>query len=217
MEIKEFVQIKDLSYFGYCHYLLNKYGAATMNYFTPNGGKNKVTRTKERLYCHHIYEDRAPLLSTPEYAEEAPAYYQDACNLVYCDILEHLFLHVKIAKESLDRKDYANPCNPSSIFGIGGVIDYIVPELIDYYAGWKPKKEWQINCLKVCDNNYVVFLEILKYYRKHILLHPLIDDPNYDNEVEESMFTSFNEQYGSWASYKNTGIYNQIREYTRRD
>jgi hypothetical protein len=32
--------------------------------------------------------------------------------------------------------------------GIGGVVNFIVPELNDLYSGWMTKQQWRINCHK---------------------------------------------------------------------
>ncbi len=71
------------------------------------------------------------MLSTPTYAKKNPFDYQKADHLVYCNLLEHLVLHIKIV-------EYPNPAQNAgeTCGGIGGIIyNYIVPELNDIYSG----------------------------------------------------------------------------------
>lgn len=77
------------------------------------------------MFCHHIDENKAIKLSKPEFAIN-PFAYQKADRLVYCDILEHLILHIKIYEET------KNTC-----LGIAGAIAFICPEINDYYSGKK--------------------------------------------------------------------------------
>ena len=58
---------------------------------------------------------------TKQIAELCPFEWQKKENIVYCDYLEHLLLHVLICK-------YPADCSDTSV-GIGGVINFIAPEL----------------------------------------------------------------------------------------
>lgn len=81
--------------------LLKKYGSAKHNYFKDTACKIKnplVTRTNEGLFCHHIDEDKAIMLCNDKFAVNNPFEYQKADRLVYCNLLEHLLLHVKLLK-----------------------------------------------------------------------------------------------------------------------
>ena len=57
----------------------------------------KISRTKEGLYCHHMDEDKGFCLSEVSSALPQPFESQKKERLVYCNILEHLILHIKIA------------------------------------------------------------------------------------------------------------------------
>ncbi|WP_051437270.1 hypothetical protein [Williamsoniiplasma lucivorax] len=56
----------------------------------------KITRGKDGLNIHHLDEDKAIMLSTSAFAQENPYDWQKAERLVYCNLLEHLVLHIKI-------------------------------------------------------------------------------------------------------------------------
>ena len=102
MKLQEYEKVKDYTYLEYCDYLQEKYGIGFCDYMTKNWNKNqKVTRTKDGLYVHHKYEDHAIMLSTKEYAMKNPYEWQLKENLVYCDFLEHLLLHILICEMSL--------------------------------------------------------------------------------------------------------------------
>ena len=78
-----------------------KYWRYKHNYFKDTACKTKnpfVTRTNEGLFCHHIDEDKAIMLCDDKFAVNNPFEYQKADRLVYCNLLEHLLLHVKIAE-----------------------------------------------------------------------------------------------------------------------
>lgn len=194
MNITEYEQIKDLKYRNYCDYLKKKYGPATCDYFTKSFNKNpKVTRTSEGLVCHHICEDKAILLSTPEHAKVNPFEYQKAHNLVYCDYLEHLLLHILICEEPMEDR------NSLKAVGIGGVLEFIVPELNDLYAGWKTSQKCRETCHYKVINDKTVYFEILKRFKAEFPL------------LEHFLYRSFNEKFGTWSEKNNEGIYEQVK------
>ena len=95
MTVQEYEKVKNYTYLEYCDYLQQKYGIGLCDYMSENWKKNgKVTRTKEGLYVHHKYEDHAIMLGNPEYAKKNPYEWQKKENLVYCNLLEHLLLHL---------------------------------------------------------------------------------------------------------------------------
>ena len=70
-----------------------------VDYMTKSFTKNKrVSRTSEGLVAHHKAEDKMMLLSNKSFAERYPYEWQKKENIVYCDYLEHLLLHVLICK-----------------------------------------------------------------------------------------------------------------------
>lgn len=161
-EPSPYEQMLSMTYNEIIKFLLKKYGAAKHDYFTDRECtiKNKlVSRTAEGLFCHHIDEDKAIMLSNDEYAARNPFEYQKKNRLVYCNLLEHLLLHVKIAEEP------RNPdANENELPGIGGAINFICKQLNDIYAGKEPSEEWRkIVASKVQDNfdNYICILRHL--------------------------------------------------------
>ena len=146
-----------MSYDDLVTYFLKKYGVAKHDYYkdTSCTEKNKlVSRTSEGLVCHHIDEDKAALLSTKEHAAKEPFEYQKAKRLVYCNLLEHLILHIKIAEEG--KYGYFH--------GICGAVGYISKNLNDIYNGKESGDEWRKNVADKVKNDFDDYIEVLSYF-----------------------------------------------------
>lgn len=197
MNIDEYNKVKYLKYLEYCNYLQAKYGIPKKPYFSTGWSKNaKISRTSEGLIAHHKYEDHAILLSTPQIAQNNPYEWQLPENIVYCDYLEHLLLHVLICENPSPNK------NLFEVVGIGGVINFIVPELNDFYSGWKTNQSWRKNCHDLIKNDKNVYFEILKRFKHNCSNYPFYD--------KNCLYTSFNEQFGLWSIEKNKTIFKEI-------
>ena len=198
MNLEEYKKIENYSYVEYCDYLQSKYGIGLCDYMTKNWNKNqKISRTKDGLYAHHKYEDHAILLSNPEYAKKNPYEWQLRENIVYCDLLEHLFLHILICEHpSKDKKQ-------NEKVGFGGVVNFIVPELNDVYSGWVPKQQWQLNCHNKIIDDKNVYFQLIKRFKEL-----------YDNNpfILKNLYRSWNEQFGIWSSKNNEDLYEEIYE-----
>lgn len=140
--------------------LLKKYGSAKHNYFKDTACKTKnplVTRTNEGLFCHHIDEDKAIMLCNDKFAVNNPFEYQKADRLVYCNLLEHLLLHVKIAENP------NSDANENELPGIGGAINFICKDLNDIYSGKEFADEWRKNVADKVKDNFDDYIIILRY------------------------------------------------------
>lgn len=150
-----------MSYQGLVDYLLEKYGPAQYDYFINDSfrSKNKkVSRSAEGLECHHIDEDKAIMLSSPQYAARNPFEYQKAERLVYCNVLEHLILHIKIVEEPRPLE-----ANEMELPGIGGIINFLCPQINDYYNGYEYKREHQIRKFEKIADNFDDYIGVLNY------------------------------------------------------
>ena len=198
MNLVEYEKVKDLNYLEYCDYLQQKYGIGLSDYMTKSWNKNpKVTRTKDGLLAHHKYEDNAIMLSTKVYAMNNPFEWQLAKNIVYCDYLEHLLLHILICEHPAENK------NVCETVGVGGVINFIVPELNDLYSGWKTREIWRKNCHNLVINDKDVYLTLLKRFKKSCKKYPYY--------TKDCLFTSFNERFGLWSRKKNKNLFIEIK------
>lgn len=203
-------------------------------------------------------ENKEIMLCSSRFAERTSLEYQKAENLVYCDYLEHLLLHTLICKEaedvryddktivkfnmntrvddieSIKQKDYFEELSnimrkSSQKQGIGGVINFIAPELNDVYSGFKPSdkksQQWRKIAYDRIINDKDVYLLIIKQfieilYRRRFgkKYYSLIHEHHYnDNRVDsfnivDKLTTSFNEKYGLWSSENNKAIYDEIRK-----
>lgn len=197
MNMSEYLSVKDFTYLEYCDYLQKKYGIGLADYMTKSFNPNpKCKRTKEGLSAHHKKEDTMPFLSNKTIARECPFEWQSKENIVYCDYLEHLLLHILICKYPSDEKN--------KVVGFGGIVDYLVPELNDLYSGWETKQAWRKNCHDKVKNDKDVYIEMLKQF----IEIEKKDDVNFDISI---LCRSFNEKWGtSWTNKKNSKLYKEI-------
>ena len=197
MDYLEYEKVKGLKYREYCDYLQKKYGIGLSDYMTKSFNKNKkVTRTNEGLIAHHKFEDHAIMLSTKECAQANPFEWQLAENIVYCDYLEHLFLHILICENPALEK------NKNEAVGIGGVVNFIVPELNDFYSGWQTSQQWRQICYSLIKNDKNVYLILLKRFKNNC--------KHYPNYTDNCLLSSFNEVYGLWSKTNNQKLFNEI-------
>jgi hypothetical protein len=149
----------DMSYSELCQYLVDKYGPAQYDYFvneTCRSKNKKVSRSSEGLECHHMDEDKAIMLSSPKFAQSCPYEYQKAERLVYCNVLEHLILHIKICTEPMNKKAIGRP-------GYGGALS-IVLKTNQFFSGVEFKSEYNKKAYSIIANNFNEYINILKYW-----------------------------------------------------
>lgn len=195
----EYEKIKNYSYSQYCEYLQKKYGIGKYPYFTTGWSRNKsAARTSEGLVIHHKFEDHAIMLGEPKFAIMNPYEWQLPENLIYCDYLEHLLLHIMICEHP------APDHNDREAVGIGGVINFIAPELNDLYSGWVTKQAWRAECHKRVINDKDVYLELLKRFKHNCNKYPLYTD--------RCLYTSFNAAFGLWDAKKNFPLFDEIKK-----
>ena len=151
--------IMKMKYNELVQFLINKYGPAQYDYYTNENctSKNqKVVRSSEGLFCHHIDENKAIKLSNHDYAINNPFEYQKKERLVYCNFLEHLLLHILIYEE------FNNSNTNEDKLGIGGAVDYLVEQLNDYFNGYQFQKEYLIIAFNVIKDDYDSYILMLK-------------------------------------------------------
>ena len=68
------------------------------------------------------------MLCEKVWAQKNPYEWQKKENLVYCDYLEHLLLHILICRFPAKDK------NPKENVGIGGIVNYLIPKLNDVFS-----------------------------------------------------------------------------------
>lgn len=163
MKREEIERELSMSYNELVDYLLKKYGKAEGDYFVSESCKTrnkKIARTQEGLVIHHIDEDKAIMLSNTKFAVANPFEYQKADRLVYCNILEHLILHIKIMEEPKPEG-----ANSFEIQGIGGAIGFICPQLNDFYNGYEFKREVDKIKLGLVADNFEDYINVLHYLK----------------------------------------------------
>lgn len=168
---ENYTNLLKLSYSDLVKYLLNKYGAVPGDYFTSPSCSTKnfnISRGKECLVIHHIDEDKAIMLSTDKFAKNNPFEYQKANRLVYCDILEHLILHIKIAEEPRNKN-----ANKNELPGIGGAVNLICRQINDYYSGRPLTQNYALRMREYVKDSFDEYIEILNYFYNVIKSNPL--------------------------------------------
>lgn len=122
MFLAEYETVKDYSYDRYCRYLVNKYGRPEYDFFNP-----KCKRPSEGLEVHHVKEDEISDLCDRKIAARYDKSFQAPENLVFCDYLEHLLLHILIGEKTAGGKN----------IGLSGAFFHIIPAIKSYYDGEK--------------------------------------------------------------------------------
>ena len=169
MKREELLYEIGLTYQELVDYLISKYGPAKYNYFATEECKTKskkVRRTSEGLFCHHVREDMGGELSDEYWARLQPFEWQLKENLVYCNFLEHLLLHIKIAVLRQKRK-MEKPDEISSFITTGGVF-FIAEVVNDLYENHGSPQAWLQRCYEEISNNYNDYLLLLNLVTDYI-------------------------------------------------
>lgn len=157
MTQQEVVAQLKMTYENLVLYLKNKYGEVQYNYFRTSECKSKnpkVFRTKEGLFCHHIDENKHPNISKPQIARESPFESQLAKNLVYCNYLEHIILHIKIFENYL--------IDEQASCGLGLSV-YMLPEVNSFYEDGYFSRNWSDAIAESLRNSFDNYILILRY------------------------------------------------------
>lgn len=179
----------DITYIDYIKILKEKYGEVSGPFFylTRNNtwAKNqKIPRGKEGLYIHHMFENLFIDLSNIDYYKqlldeckdnekllEVVSKTQEPDFLCYCNLLEHLILHMKIALE-YNREQYE----------VG--IHFIALDLTHYYdlgdnnlikATFSAKNhQWKQQVYYNIKDDYEIYVELCKVGINQLNLDPNI-------------------------------------------
>lgn len=146
-------------------YLKKKYGAAQYDYFcnaTLKSKNRKVSRTKEGLICHHVKEDEGVNLGNA--ADQFPPEWQNKENLVYCNLLEHLLLHIKIA---VLRAEPLKATRNITLFLLPGFF-LICADINELYINGGSKQSWKQRCFEEIKDNYSEYIIFLKGVTQYI-------------------------------------------------
>lgn len=189
--MNKYVYALSLGYKEYVVDLKKSHGKAERDYFSRESydrfmageiqslsTQKNVTRTAEGLYCHHVAENRETALSNPENirAFNLPFEYQEARNLVYCDIIEHAILHILIAVEKR---------NDEAILGLRGYTNAIRPEIIDWFIKEQiPEKPWRKRCYDAIELRPRDVEKLLNFMDKFLTTHYPIDQSYLDLAYE---------------------------------
>lgn len=156
-----------LPYYDLVSYLKKKYGAVPGDFFTKETCSTKntsIVRSDEGLYCHHIDEDKGIDLANS--AKIYPFAWQKADRLVYCNLLEHLILHMKISVMRFPGKIF-NPFKLLSYFG--GGLPLICRSINNLYCTIDKTPIWMRLSLPPIEDNYSEYVLLLQLMMYHVL------------------------------------------------
>ena len=168
---------REMSYSQLVNHLLSKYGSSKADYFTDERcikANPRAKRSGEGLICHHIDEDKVADLSKGEIAKKHLFEYQKAPRLVYCNLLEHLLLHVKITIEIPHNSDLKG-------LGAGGVVNYMCKDFNHFYSGKQFGMDfvvYQVNQMEAVEpeNHFDEYVAIMRDLYKYFQEDPLWKD-----------------------------------------
>ena len=214
-----------LSYNEYAVYLKAKYGKVPANYCykTKNGtyliNSKQISRTNDGLMIHHILEDQYLYLANNNTINEIMNSHpetQDADNLVYCDYLEHLLLHIKITEE-LDTANF--------IYGWGGIFSivkhinsayqyYYIEGDVDYSLV-SAHGSYRKHCSEKIIGELNTYLQIIDYLMNNVL-NDVIYNSDGHLEVSELWATYCGEFVIAKERIKKNGNYTVLVDTQRR-
>jgi len=167
----------NMPYDEYVISLLIKYGKVPGDYYTDKDYSvlnGSIMRTDEGLFVHHIDEDKIPGLTnmTEEKISRGAADYNKAERLVYCHLVEHMILHMKIIEKELTKKERDRFMGTSPL-GIYGFVS--ITSKINYlFTGFKVNDDSDFMCLTNGIKNFfsdswiTYFVKAVKYFVEKI-------------------------------------------------
>ncbi len=195
------------SYDKLVNYLLNKYGPVPYDYFDENYNSNGIfnTRTDEGLEIHHIDENQYLFLSSPEKCKErnVPFECQKANRLVYCDKIEHLLLHIRIAEDY-----HQNELFRYYQYGVKTLIS----KINDYYEYETLPEDWTANMIINIQDEFEDYICLLIS-----LMFRFISLGFKADFIKSILFSSRSNQFCSKVVNKFTEVTNFLNEYPISD
>jgi len=182
MNRKELYEQLQMTYDELQLYLIHKYGPAVCDYFATSECRSKskkISRSGEGLYCHHMDEDKGGNLGNPTQARMQPFEWQKKERLVYCNIIEHLILHMKIAvlrQKGILREPY----DVHGFFSTGGIF-MLCAEINDMFINAGTGTVWKRRCFEEIRENYNDYIVLVRSLLTYI-------DDNYYGTKNETRF-----------------------------
>lgn len=169
--------------------------------------KKKCSRVDEGLFVHHIDEDKFPQLGDRDMAMKVPIDYQKRERLVYCDYLEHLYLHALILKYPLKER------RSDAILTLGGLFGFLIPALNDAYSGalkGTTGRNWEAKCIDKIINDKDAYFAILSYIIELYLYSGYFGDPLQYYIDSIGFFSTRSSNPNKWSLANNAKIFIEI-------
>ena len=161
IEIKKEMQ---MNYSGLCNYLQKKYGIPIKDYYCNPSCKSKsegISRTSEGLIIHHNAEGWGvgSNLGEQHIARFSPFEYQKKENLSYCNLIEHLLLHLRISSMGCSRFEWPFEL---SYFSSRLGFYWIAKTINTIYKGQGSILKWLNSCYMVIKPMFNDYIGILR-------------------------------------------------------
>lgn len=163
MKVSEYKQVMNFGYEQYVRYLKEKYGPVPKKY-----GSKFNKRSDDGLFIHHVREDEVASLSDYKVRKANNPAYQMPENLVYCNYVEHLFLHILIGEETAAVKN----------LGLHGPFIFIIPSVKGYYENGYVNSKINSGYYKAIDGCQEVFYSLLDRYNELVKKIDIVLDEN---------------------------------------
>ncbi|PZV98750.1 hypothetical protein [Metamycoplasma auris] len=194
--MSEIRELLELDYKECVAYLIHKYGSVNKTLLDNdedlNFSVNDFSSIREKgLFVHHIDEYEIDWLAKPNVIRKYPDLDFEE-KLVYCNLLEHMVLHIKIWQKT----------NRSG----GYLFSEIIPELNDIFSGIIYKESWKNKAASLVRNykdDYFFCLSKLKIHLK--------------DEVNLLLVSSKDNEEIGWSKEKNEALFNEIKAYFKYD
>ena len=171
--------------------------------------KKKCSRVDEGLFVHHIDEDKFPQLGDKNMAMKVPIDYQKKERLVYCDYLEHLYLHALILEYPSEEK------HPQAGLTVGGLFGFLIPALNDAYSGalkGTTGRAWEARCINRIINDKDAYFAILSYIIEHYLRTGPFDSDLCIYMEGMGLFGTRSSNPNKWSLANNAKIFIEIND-----
>ena len=171
--------------------------------------KKKCSRVDEGLFVHHIDEDKFPKLNDRNMAMKMPIDFQKKERLVYCDYLEHLYLHALILEYPSEEK------HPQAGLTVGGLFGFLIPALNDAYSGalkGTTGRAWEARCINRIINDKDAYFAILSYIIELYLYTGSFIDPFHIYMKAIGLFGTRSSNPDKWSLANNAKIFIEIND-----
>lgn len=105
-------------------------------------------------------------------------------------------MHILICENASSEK------NEKEVVGIGSIIEFIIPELNDLYAGYKTKCQWRKKWHDLVKQDKDVYIVLLKRFKRTCNAYPFYND--------KILFGNFRKKYAPYLKLNYGPLFKEI-------